>query len=187
MSKNRFLSFLGITMLISLTASESQADGKRVPISFKFAGAFISNVQQSLADGSPTGPSTIIHVSAWGFPGGRVLIRGFGGQSGRSGPGRCPLDGEPAFVVQLVENPLVMTFPDLSLLFANLASGEQGYICIDGAGKNRFEIPLDFIGGRGKFEGASGGALVKGEAEPIDSRGNFLGETGTLKGLAILP
>ncbi|MCZ6912448.1 MAG: hypothetical protein O7F72_06550 [Proteobacteria bacterium] len=87
--------------------------------------------------------------------------------------------------ITILENPLVFAFQDLSLLFAK---GGGGTICADLiSGLTTFEINLMFMGGRGRFEGATGQAVITGEAENVSSDGSFLGETGTIVGWINVP
>ena len=85
-----------------------------------------------------------------------------------------------------MENPLVFTFKDLSLLFAK---GGSGVVCIDlqNPGITTFEIEIEFMGGRGRFEGATGVAVIKGEGEAVSADGSFIGETGTIDGWISAP
>ena len=92
---------------------------------------------------------------------------------------------DAGFVRILVgEDPLLFTFNDLSLLFAD----GTGEICVDLlTGNVEFEFNIIFNGGRGRFEGAWGTAVITGEAEALDSGGTFLAETGTIVGMITVP
>ncbi len=129
-------------------------------------------------------PSVLQHVTAVGRPG-RAEIRGFGGTTSFGGfPADCL--GIPfGLNIVITEAPAVFTFKDLSLLFAKGGSGE---ICFDlTTGNTVFVVNLTFMGGRGRFEGATGQAVLSGEAEPVSSDGSFLGQTGTIVGWINLP
>ncbi len=149
---------------------------KEVKMDLCFAGAFISGAL----------PSSLIHVTAVGSPG-RAEIRG----SGASGYAPIPVVtfdclGSSGLFLSIIatEDPLIFTFQDLSLLFAN-GSGE---ICVDLiSGLSEFEFNIMFIGGRGRFEGATGQAVIRGEAERVSNDGSFQGETGTIVGWINLP
>ncbi len=149
---------------------------KTVKMDMRFAGAFISGAL----------PSALIHTTAVGSPG-RAETRGFGGTT-EDGVPLFPPDclGIPfGLNINITENPLVFTFQDLSLLFAK---GGSGQVCIDlGTGETRFVINIMFDGGRGRFEGATGQAVITGEAVPVSADGTFLAETGTTVGTIILP
>ena len=43
-----------------------------------------------------------------------------------------------------------------------------------------------FTGGRGRFEGATGSAVIVAETEPVSSDGSLSGETGTTVGTIVL-
>ncbi len=88
--------------------------------------------------------------------------------------------------ITAAEDPLIFTFKDLSLLFAD-GSGE---ICVDltsPTGNSVFRFDITFTGGRGKYEGATGTAVITGEAHPVSADGTFLAETGTIVGTIIVP
>jgi hypothetical protein len=112
-----------------------------------------------------------------------VEIRGYGGVDAVIGFDVGCL-GSPGFRIDILENPLVFKFNDLSLLFAK---GGMGTICIRSTGLIDFEINLMFENGRGRYEGASGTAVITGEAEAVNSAGTFLAETGTIVGTIIVP
>jgi len=100
--------------------------------------------------------------------------------------GSC-LGSEGLFLsFEITENPLVFIFKDLSLLFAK---GGSGMVCIDllNPGITTFEIEIEFMGGRGRFEGATGVAVIKGNGEAVSADGSFIGETGTIDGWISAP
>jgi len=145
----------------------------------RFAGAFISD---SL-------PSPLIHVEAKGKPG-KAVTRGYGaGTAADPDPvvtDNC-LGSTGAFLSIIAgEDPLIFTFKDLSLLFAD-GSGE---ICVDLTSptfNSVFRFDITFTGGRGKYEGATGTAVITGEAQPVSADGSFLAETGTIVGWINVP
>jgi len=93
--------------------------------------------------------------------------------------------GSPGFRIDILENPLIFKFQDLSLLFAKNGNGT---ICINMSdGSTNFVINIMFDGGRGRFAGATGNAVITGEAEALDSGGTFLAETGMIVGTIVLP
>ena len=159
-----------------------------VEVEMRFAGSFATNVNHVDPMTGDTVVSSLIHVQAKGTLG-RAEIRGFGG---RDIPPTAPpvpncLGSEGLFVsFEILENPLVFTFNDLSLLFAK---GGSGVVCVDllHQGMSTFEIELEFMGGRGRFEGATGFAVLKGEGEAVSADGSFIGETGTIKGWISVP
>ena len=132
--------------------------------------------------------SSLIHVRAKGSLG-AVEIRGFGGKS--LPPAPVPVHeclGSPGLFLffEITENPLVFTFKDLSLLYAK---GGGGLVCIDllDPGITTFEIEIEFMGGTGRFESATGIAVIKGRGEAVSTDGSFIGETGTIEGWVSVP
>jgi hypothetical protein len=167
--------------------------GKVVEVDLEFAGGFVASgiVHLNLATMDPidTTTSPLIHVQAKGSPG-RAVIRGFGagGEDMFDVPIFNCLGVSGVFArLTAAEDPLLFTFEDLSLLFAN----GDGVICLDISGPPPFsavfEFDIMFTGGTGDFEGATGTALIRGEAVPVSNDGSFLAETGTIVGTIFLP
>ena len=176
--KNMSVGIAGVILLIAAGLPQT-AVAKDVNMNLRFAGAFISN---SL-------PSPLIHVQAKGSPG-KAVIRGYGANTlldTFSNPTEClGLSGEESSIlrVDVAEDPLIFTFQDLSLLFAD----GTGVICVDfTTGNVEFKFDIMFIGGRGRFEGATGTAVIAGEAQTVSADGSFLAETGTIVGTIVLP
>ncbi len=176
---------LALASGLPLTAVADQM----VEVKMRFAGAFATDI--SHVEPGPVGAavdSSLIHVQAKGSLG-RAEIRGFGGRATAPAPSpvnNC-LGSEGLFLsFEITENPLVFTFKDLSLLFAK---GGSGLVCIDllQPGITTFEIEIEFMGGRGRFEGATGVAVLKGEGEAVSADGSFIGETGTIDGWISAP
>ena len=84
----------------------------------------------------------------------------------------------------ILENPLVFTFNDLSLLFAN---GSETLCSNQNTGLTEFEINITFMGGRGRFEDATGQAVIRGESVGVNNDFSFNGQTGTIVGTIFLP
>ena len=162
-------------LLVVVAAFPQAAFAKDVKMNLRFAGAFVTN---SL-------PSALIHATGVGSPG-RVEIRGYGGIDEFVGfVLECLGTPGPHIQIDIVENPLLFRFQDLSLLFAKKGNGT---ICINTTdGSIRFVINIEFDGGRGRYAGATGSAVITGEAEALDSNGTFLAETGTIVGTIIVP
>jgi len=168
--KNISAGIAGVILLIAVSLPQT-AVAEDVEMNLRFAGSFITN---SL-------PSALIDATAKGSPG-KVEIRGFGGVDQVFGFDPMCL-GSPGFRIDILENPLVFKFQDLSLLFAKNGNGT---ICARPTGID-FEINLMFDGGRGRYAGATGNAVITGEAEAINIAGTFLAETGTIVGTIIVP
>ena len=159
---------------------------KVVEMNLRFAGAFATGIMHVDPMTGDLVSSALIHATAVGRPG-RAEVRGFGGRDMPPGdPVVTCLGSDGLFLsITIMENPLVFTFQDLSLLFAK---GGGGTICVNlMTGLTEFEINIMFMGGRGRFEGATGQAVITGEAENVSSDGSFLGETGTIVGWINLP
>ena len=179
-TKNTSVSLVAVFLILAAGLPLTAFADKEVQMNMRFAGAFIAN---SL-------PSPLIHVQAKGSPG-KAVIRGYGAdptQDTISFPTEClGLSGAMGSILRVsaAEDPLIFTFQDLSLLFAD----GPGEICVDLAtGNVEFSFDITFIGGRGRFEGATGTALITGEAQPVSADGSsFLAETGTIVGTIILP
>ena len=82
------------------------------------------------------------------------------------------------------------TFKDLSVL--NMAFDEtrveEAFNCIRFS-DSRFDfvVPIKFVGGFGRFEGAVGEGIIRGQSRPVIPGSNFGSEIGTIKGTIILP
>ena len=191
MIKRTFLLFVGFVLLIALASPQVQARKKEVRVNWRFAGTFITNIVEfDPTINFPEGDTTVtalIHGQLKGRPG-KAELRSFAGRSTLLGPNGCLVNDTAGVGIRIDENPIVITFPNLSLLFAKLEDGKTGDVCLDfSTGRGEGVIPIMFIGGRGKFEGASGNAEIKFETQAVSSSGNFSGETGTIKGEIRLP
>jgi hypothetical protein len=159
---------------------------KTIEMDLRFAGGFATGIFHLDPMTGATVPSALIHAHAKGKPG-RAEIRGFGGRDMPPGPpvDTCLGSSGVFLSITILENPLIFSFHDLSLLFAK---GGSGTICVDLlTGLTEFEINIMFMGGRGRFEGATGEAVIRGEAENVSNDGSFLGETGTIVGWIHVP
>ena len=195
-NKRRLLMKIKITAIVFATVMLALASGlpltavadQMVEVKMRFAGSFGTDINHADPMTGNTVDSSLIHVQAKGSLG-RAEIRGFGGRATAPAPfpvNNC-LGSEGLFLsFEITENPLVFTFKDLSLLFAK---GGSGLVCIDllQPGITTFEIELEFMGGRGRFEGATGVAVLKGEGEAVSADGSFIGETGTIDGWISAP
>ena len=184
--KNTFIRLAAVVLVLAGGLPLTAVADKTVNMNLRFAGNFASGILHVNPITGEIVPSALIHVTAVGSPG-RAEIRG----SGASGDAPIPVVtfdclGSSGLFLSIIatEDPLIFTFQDLSLLFAN-GSGE---ICVDLiSGLSEFEFNIMFIGGRGRFEGATGQAVIRGEAERVSNDGSFQGETGTIVGWINLP
>jgi len=160
---------------------------KTIEVNMFFAGAFATGILHVDPMTGNLVPSALIHVQAKGSPG-KAVIRGYG-----AGADEMPVftisclgaSSDDGFLrIEAGEDPLLFTFQDLSLLFAN----GDGEICINlTTGISEFRFDISFTGGTGRFEGAWGTAVITGEAVPVSNDGSFLAETGTIVGTIHLP
>ena len=169
----------GIFLFVVASLPQTALADKTIEMDLQIAGAFISD---SL-------PSPLIHAQAKGKPG-KAEIRGYGADTSGDTVDAPVFEclGSPGVFAHITaaEDPLVFTFEDLSLLFAN----GSGTICVDLTSPTFdvvFRFDIIFTGGRGDFEGATGTAVITGEAHPVSSDGSFLAETGMIVGWINVP
>ena len=165
---------------LPLTAVADEA----VEMDMRFAGTIAGEVLHEVTMTNNIVTSGLNHIQAKGSPG-RAEVRGFGGRStGPTSVTTCLGKGGNFFKFTLVESPVVFTFKDLSLLFAN----GGGTLCFNlETLLSEFETNIMFMGGRGDFEGATGQAVFSGEAEAVSNDFSFSGITGTIVGSINLP
>ncbi len=213
MIKRYFLLFNGFILLVAVAsptvhAWEKYGDhhhrrrNKEVRVNWRFAGAFYNGVVQADSDD----PMFLFHTEVKGSPGPATIV------GINQGPGdgveTIPVTDDPdcfegANFKQipisqgppLNENSLVATFEDLSVL--NMALDEtrraEAFNCLSvilpsfEVTRFDFVIPINFVGGFGRFDGATGEGIIKGQSMPIVPGSNFGSETGTIKGTIILP
>jgi hypothetical protein len=187
MIRKTFLLFTSFVLFVVLAGVQVQAGSKRVPVNWRFSGTLMTNIVVFDATILDTALTGAVHGQLKGSPG-TAQLQLFSGRSTDPVFSQDCFDGAGGFTISVTDNPLVITFPDGSLLFANLATGMTGEFCLDfTTGRGEGTIPIMFIGGRGRFEGASGQAMIEGETQAISADGNFSGETATVKGMIILP
>ncbi len=191
--KNTSIRLATVVLVLAGGLPITAAADKVVEMDLRIAGSFVASGILHLdvtttMDPVDTTTSVLIHAQAKGKPG-RAEIRGFGGRGDTAAftPGPClGASSDDGFInVDAMEDPLVFNFlEDLSLLFAN----GSGQICLDlMTGNAVFRFDIFFTGGRGRFEGATGTAVIEGEATPVSSDGSFVAETGTIVGWIIVP
>ena len=187
-SKMNAIGFATVILAFACGLPSAAIADQMVDVKMRFAGSFGTNVLHVDPSTGDIVVSSLINVQAKGTLGG-AEVHGFGGRS--TVPLPVPVDeclgSEGLFLTfSILENPLVFTFKDLSLLFAK---GGSGQVCIDllNPGITTFEIEIEFMGGRGRFEGATGVAVLKGEGEAVSADGSFIGETGTIDGWISVP
>jgi hypothetical protein len=186
--KNISVGIAGTIMLVAIGLPRT-AVAEDIVMDLQFAGGFVASgikhLDLSTRNPVDTTASPLIHVQAQGSPD-NAVIRGFGAGG----------DAVPVVVFECLgsfgvflsiiatEDPLLFTFDDLSLLFAD----GTGEICIDlTTGISEFRFDIVFFGGRGDFANATGTAVITGEAVPVSADGSFLAETGTILGTITVP
>ena len=176
---------VGLTVALVLTLTPAAAVKPKpddTVMDMRFAGTFFNSDQLNIGDFRAKGSPGAANVRFVGIPPAVGIPPDF--------PSDC-CDGTVSFSCLLAhnsQNPLVFTFDDLSLLFANIKEGTVGDICVDlSTGRVKARIEVMFTGGRGRFEGATGEAVITAEIEPVSPDGTFSGETGEIVGEIVLP
>ena len=162
-------------------AAPVESSSQRVNLSL--TGALVNSISVlDLASGKqpPDLPATLIQVTGKGRPT-SATITGLSYAIPSEGMANC----EQSAVAELhiVENPIVITFNDGSLLNAN-SSAEGGTICLSADGSSTAQISLQISGGSGKYINASGSLELAVKTYPVGR--SLLAEEGTLVGDIIL-
>lgn len=79
-------------------------------------------------------------------------------------------------------NDMVITFEDLSMLFAELEGLDGGWVCVQPDGTVTAEAHMSIIGGTGKYQDASGWFIGKFNGQQVGMSGLLQAETGTIVG-----
>jgi hypothetical protein len=175
---------LGAALIMATLAMNSAfADGTRA-FKIRFAGGLVQNIQQAQVDmmGIPTG---LLESRSM------ALIKGRGTFGNVdimavtvSGPpvSDKSCSGDLVKIADIVENNLVLTFGDLSLLYGN----GTGVVCFNPSDPTAFplaEVEGTWDGGTGRFKRAGGNWSIRfGVAEPVGVATQFIAETGVIKG-----
>ena len=183
-TKNTFIRLTAVAFVLAGGLPLTAVAGNTVEVHMRCAGSFMGPIFHVDAGGT-TVSSGLLHQQCKGSLG-RAELRGFGDQSEDPVFTLSCLGSSGTFLKFIVtETPLIFTFKgDLSLLFAN-GSAE---VCIDLAGgPTKIVGDIIFMGGRGRFEGATGFAVNEAEAKAVSTDGSFSGETSTIVGWISLP
>ncbi len=189
-----FIRRLGVALSVALLVVASAAQAGEKPVWMRFAGALLQNVEQTevIVDGIPfPAAKSAFHVRAWGNLG-RADITGLAFEVITAPPPPLPPPPDPACpsdsgkLADIVENNLVLTFNDLSLLYG---SG-SGALCLRFATGETFAvIDGEWQGGTQRFRNASGHWSIRfDEAVPVPfvgSAATVLAETGIIRGTLI--
>ena len=175
---------LGAMLIIpTLFVNSAFADGTQ-KFKIRFAGGFLQNIQQMQV--YPDGKPNLMEESR-----SMALIKGRGTFGNVdimavtvSGPpvSDKSCSGDLVKIADIVENNLVLTFGDLSLLYGN----GTGVVCFNPLDPTAFplaEIEGTWDGGTGRFGRAGGNWSIRFNfAEPVGLATQFVAETGVIKG-----
>jgi hypothetical protein len=175
---------LGAALIMATLAINSAfADGTQ-KFKIRIAGGFVQNVLQAQVDmmGIPTG---VVESRSM------ALVKGKGTFGPVdimavtvSGPYESGKLCSPGFVpiADILENNLVMTFNDVSMLYGN----GTGVVCLNLADPTAFpvaEVDGTWDGGTGRFGGVGGNWSLRFDfAEPVGVTTQFIAETGVITG-----
>jgi len=182
------LAFSAALILATLAMNSAFADGTQ-KFKIHLAGGFIQNILQLQVDpgGIPTGmvePRSMAMVKGRGTFG-HVDIMAVS-VSGPPVSDQACSDGLVK-VADILENNLVLTFNDLSLLYGN----GTGVVCFNPSDPTAIpvaEIDGTWDGGTRRFEGVGGSWSVRFDvAEPVGVTTQFIAETGIITGYLTRP
>ena len=185
MKTTAFTRRLSMALLLAVLIGTSTAHAGEKRVWMRFAGALLQNVEQTevIVDGG-TVPATksSVHVRAWGN-------LGFADITGLALEVAAIPAPDPACpkkflkVAGIVENNLVLTFTDLSLLYGT----GSGAICVNfDTGEAFTAIDGHWMGGTQRFRGAGGDWSIRfDEAVPVGDGAPVLAETGMIRGTLI--
>ena len=116
--KNTSIRLATVVLVLAVGLPLTAVADKAVKMDLRFAGAFSTSILHLDPMTGNIVLSASIEVQAKGSPG-KAVIRGFGGRDMPPGaPVEKCLDSTGLFLkISILENPLVFTFEDLSLLF----------------------------------------------------------------------
>ena len=180
---SKILAF-GVALIVGTLALNSAFANGTQKFKIRFAGGFVQNILQAQVDpmGAPTGVvenrNIVIGKGVGTF--GRVDVMGVGFSGPPESDKLCP-DGLIK-VADIVENNLVLTFNDLSLLYGN----GTGVVCFDPSNPiapPTAEIDGTWDGGTGRFSNASGTWSSQFDFfEPVGVATQFAAEAGAIEG-----
>ncbi len=169
-----------VTAVLTLTIGGIAARAGSTPIDWKVAGT-IANVQLAIPPFFEPVPGFLIHAAVAGAPSAAeftvVTVPG--------NPVSPPSDQcGNNFGQSALQNDMVITFPDQSMIFARLnpAAGKGGWICFTGPDTVAAVANMTITGGTGRYEGAEGDFVGKFLGRQVGNSGALAAEIGTIEG-----
>ncbi len=179
MSKKILALVVIATAVLSTAIGGGTVCAESTPIDWKVAGT-IANVQLTPPFVAPA-PGFLIRAVVDGAPG----TAEFTVVSGPGDPVLPPSDKCGSnFGQMFLQNDMVITFPDRSMIFAKLdpAPAGGGWICFTGVGTVTAEAHMVITGGTGKYEKAGGEFVGRFAGAQVGTSGALSAETGTIEG-----
>ncbi len=165
-----------VTAVLTLAIGGIAARAGSTPIDWKAAGT-IANVQLAIPPFFEPVPGFLIHAAVAGAPGAAefTVVTVPGSPSDQCGDN---------FGQSVLQNDMVITFPDQSMIFAKLnpAAGKGAWICFTGPDTVAAVANMTITGGTGRFEGAEGNFVGKFVGRQVGASGALAAETGTIEG-----
>ncbi len=197
MSKRILLVVVGVVAVVlasgfvGVTNSEGFRGGGfwhhrgNIPINWRVAGTITyvelySPYVEPLSDSTfPTVQGTIIDIVTKGKPfGARSKVIGIANGVVPDTEGDCVED----FKLLFEYDDMIVTFPDLSMLFATGKDDPPGFHCFLDPFPQLAVAHMKIIGGTGKYAGASGEYTGTFRGGPVGESGTLGYETGTIVG-----
>ncbi len=167
-------------LLLGTNVFPVHADASRQLVNWEIAGSLINSISALDLTGAPETaevPAVVIAVTGKGRPG-TVAITGLSYALPSSDKSACPSTAVAA--LQVVENPIVATFSDLSMVYANVATQGGGWICLSADGTTQADITLQLTGGSKRYAGATGNLRLQVSTQIVGR--SLLAEYGTITG-----
>ena len=174
MAKRIPIVVLVVVAVLAIGIVTDTAYSGSIPVNWKVSGV-ISYVQFFPPVAQPPDVGILIDIVAKGAPADAVAK--VVGIPGRRISGPSPNCGDLE-EIPFLENDMVVTFEDQSMLFAILKPG-KGYICI---GQEPAVFVLDIVGGTGEYEGATGTLTSTFMGQQVGTSGILWAQTGTIVG-----
>jgi len=152
----------------------------KIPINWRVAGTNAYVLVFNPADPETPIPGLVIDIVTLGIPfGAKSKVIGIAGEVVDAEPGECEVPNKLLFEF----DDMIVTFPDLSMLFATMDETKPpGFTCLFDSFPQLAVAHMKIIGGTGKYEGASGEYTGTFTGEPVGESGTLWAETGTIKG-----